>query len=148
MVSGIMDEREKKAYVSLYKKDSLSYSLTLLTIAAELVYVISILDVIEVSYLMGPVVMINITMLFVLFTCAVKLNIYEKKMAFTAIGLGIYMMVRQMFLVPLLLKPYDRQVIIASANIVGACLLIAAGTVSIRRIDRRKKLQEKLNAMG
>lgn len=147
-MSSKIDEKEKKAYVSLYKKDGLSYSLTLLAIVAELVYVISILDVIEVSFWMGPAVMINIVMLFALFTCAVKMNIYEKKLAYVAIGLGIYMMARQLTLVPMVLKPYDRQLIIGMANAAGACLMIAAGFVSIRRTDRRRALQKKLEDMG
>lgn len=147
-MSSNMDEREKKAYVSLYKKDGLSYSLTLMAIVAELVYVISILDVIEVSFFMGPVVMINIAMLFALFTCAVKMNIYEKKLAFAAILLGIYMIVRQLVLVPFILKPYNRQMLIMAANVAGTCLLIAAGFVSIHRSTNRQKLQDKLDSMG
>lgn len=147
-MSSKMDEKEKKAYVSLYKKDGLSYSLTLMAIVAELVYVIGILDVIEVSFWMGPVVMINIVMLFALFTCAVKMNIYEKKLAFAAIALGIYMIVRQMVLVPFILKPYDRQLLIMAANVIGTCLLVAAGLTSIRRCSRRQKLQDKLVSMG
>ncbi|PNV60521.1 hypothetical protein C0033_18565 [Clostridium sp. chh4-2] len=147
-MSSKMDEKEKKAYVSLYKKDGLSYSLTLLAIVAELVYVISILDVIEVSFWMGPAVMINIVMLFALFTCAVKMNIYEKKLAFAAVGLGIYMILRQAVFVPFILKPYSRQMIIMAANAAGTCLLVAAGFISIHRTNRRQKLQEKLDSMG
>ena len=143
-----MDEKEKKAYVSLYKKDGLSYSLTLFAIAAELVYVIGVLDVIEVSFWMGPTVMINIAMLFALFTCAVKMNIYEKKMAYAAVVLGIYMLVRQLTLVPFVLKPYDRQVMIAAANLAGTCLLVAAGIISVHRSVRRQQLQDKLDAMS
>ncbi|MBT9780052.1 hypothetical protein GPL15_26655 [Clostridium sp. MCC353] len=147
-MSSKMDEKEKKAYVSLYKKDGLSYSLTLFAIVAELVYVISILDVIEVSFWMGPAVMINIVMLFALFTCAVKMNIYEKKLAFVALGLGAYMVLRQVVFVPFILKPYSRQMIILAANAAGTGLLIAAGLTNIRRTDRRQKLQEKLESMG
>ncbi len=142
-----MAEKDKKVYVSLYRKDGLSYSLTLLSIIAELVYVIGILDVIQVSFLMGLTVMINIAVLFALFTCAVKMNVYEKSLAYVAIGLGIYMIFRQVVAVPFILKPYDRQMLIGAANGVGACLLEAAGFISIKRTDRRRRLQEKIGEM-
>lgn len=147
-MGGNMEEREKKIYVSLYKKDGLSYSLTLMAIAAELLYVISILDVMEVSFWMGFTVMINIGILFSLFTCAVKMNIYEKKLAIAALGLAVYMVFRQLVLIPLVLKPYDRQMLISAANVTGACLLSAAGCISYYRYDRRQKLQEKLDQTG
>ena len=48
-----MTEKEKKAYVSLYKKDGLSYSLALCAIVAELVFVVGILDVMDGNYSYG-----------------------------------------------------------------------------------------------
>lgn len=143
-MSNNVDEREKKAYVSLYKKDGLSFGLSLSAIAAELVYVISVLDVITVSFWMGITVMINIAVLFLLFTCAVKMNVYEKKLAYAALVLGVYMLLRQLVLVPVILQPYSRQLLIAAANFAGGALLIAAGYVSTVRCSRRKKLQEKI----
>lgn len=143
-MSDVSVEKEKKVYVSLYKKDSLSYTLTLCAILAELVYVISILDVIPVSYLMGVTVMVNIGMLFALFTCAVKMNVYEKNWALIAVVLGIYMVIRQLVLVPVVLKPYDRQMIIGLGNLVGAVLLLASGTISRQKCDKRSRLQKQL----
>lgn len=139
-----LTEKEKKTYVSLYKKDTLSYTLTLFAILAELVYVISILDVMEVSFWMGVTVMVNIGMLFALFTCAVKMNIYDRQWAAIALLLGIYILIRQFVLVPFILRPYDRNTIIAAANIAGAVLIIAAGINSNAKSKRREKLQKEL----
>lgn len=147
-MSDVSVEKEKKVYVSLYKKDSLSYSLSLCAILAELVYVISILDVMPVSYLMGVTVMANIAILFALFTCAVKMNVYNKIWAIVAVVLGIYMIIRQFVLVPVLLKPYDRQLIIAAANLIGAVLLIAAGSISKKKSDLRSALLKKFTDVG
>ena len=147
-MSNVSVEKEKKVYVSLYKKDSLSYTLTLCAIVAELVYVISILDVMPVSYLMGVTVMVNIAILFALFTCAVKMNVYDKIWALVAIVLGIYMIIRQFVLVPVLLQPYDRQLTIAVANLVGAALLMTAGNISKQKSEKRSRLQKKLTDMG
>lgn len=140
-----LTEKEKKAYVSLYKKDSLSYSLTLCAIIAELVFVVGILDVMEVSFWMGITVMVNIAVLFMLFTCAVKMNIYNRTWAMVALALGVYFLVRQFVIVPGILKPYDRQIMIMAANISGAAFLVLAGLISMRRSDRRRKLQETLD---
>jgi hypothetical protein len=140
-----LTEKEKKAYVSLYKKDSLSYSLTLCAIIAELVFVVGILDVMEVSFWMGITVMVNIAVLFILFTCAVKMNIYNRTWGIVALVLGVYFLVRQFVIVPGVLKPYERQVMLMVANISGAVCLVLAGLVSIKRTNRRRKLQEALN---
>lgn len=136
--------KEKKAYVSLYKKNGLAYGLTLCSILAELIHVIMILDVMAVNYLMGATVMVNILMLFVLFTCAVKVNVYDRKWSAITAGFGIYMFVRAFVLVPYVLKPYGRQTTIAMANVIGGAILIAAGIISARRAARREALQEKL----
>lgn len=144
MMKETLTEKEKKTYVSLYKKDTLSYTLTLFAILAELVYVISILDVMAVSFWMGVTVMVNIGMLFALFTCAVKMNIYDRKWAVIAVILGMYILVRQFILVPFVLRPYDRTTRIAAANIVGAALIIAAGMSSTAHSSRREKLQKEL----
>lgn len=140
-----MTEKEKKAYVSLYKKDGLSYSLALCAIAAELVFVVGILDVMEVSFWMGITVMVNIAVLFILFTCAVKMNIYNRTWAIVALVLGVYFLIRQYVIVPGVLKPYERHVMLMAANISGAVCLVLAGVVSMKRTDRRRKLQETLD---
>lgn len=147
-MSEVSAEKEKKVYVSLYKKDSLSYTLTLCSILAELVYVIGILDVMPVSFWMGATVMGNIVILFGLFTSAVKMNVYDLRWSRVAIVLGLYMMIRQVLIVPNLLKPYDRQLLIGTANLIGAGLLIAAGMISRRKSERRSRLQKKLKELG
>lgn len=140
-----LSEKEKRVFVSLYKKDNLSYSMALLSILAELVYVISILDVMAVSFLMGVTVMMNIGLLFILFTCAVKMNVYDRRWAIFSVASGIYMLVRQLVFVPVILKPYDRLALIAGANLVGAILLIMAGIGSCGKSIRRQKLQQSLD---
>ncbi|WP_333647232.1 hypothetical protein [Lacrimispora sp.] len=141
-------EKEKKAYVSLYKKNVLPYSMILCSILAELVYVIMILDVMPVSYLMGITVMVNIMILFALFTCAMKVSVYHRNWAVIAVFLGIYMLVRMSVLVPLILKPYGRQAGIGAANIVGGIILLAAGLISLKNTDRRQRLLEQLNQLN
>lgn len=74
-----ISEKEKKVYVTLYKKDAPSYAMILLATLLEFVYVVSILDVMPVTFMMGVAVIVNIFLLFLLFTCAVKVNVYEMR---------------------------------------------------------------------
>ena len=138
-------EKEKKTYVSLYKKNSLPYSLILLAIIAELVYVVTVLDVMAVSYLMGITVILNIIILFGLFTCAMKVSVYHRNWAIGGIALGIYMLLRMSVLVPLVLKPYAKMTTIAGANLIGGIILIIAGIISLQKTDKRQKLQNRLD---
>lgn len=138
-------DKEKKTYVSLYKKNGLPYSLTLLATLAELIYVVMVLDVMAVSYKMGFTVMINILVLFMLFACAMNVNVYHRGWSLTAVALGVYMLVRMAVIVPVVLKPYDRQLLLSAANLIGGAILIAAGFISVKRTDSRQKLQDKID---
>lgn len=138
-------EKEKKTYVSLYKKNSLPYSLILLAILAELVYVVTVLDVMAVSYLMGIIVILNIVILFGLFTCAMKVSVYQRSWALGSILLGIYMLLRMSVLVPVVIRPYAKLTTITAANLIGGLILITAGIISLQKTDRRQKLQDQID---
>lgn len=139
-------QAEKKVYVTLHKKDGASYALALLATLVEFLYVIAILDVMPVSYRMGLTVIVNIFLIFLLFTCAVKMNVYETKWAIVALAVAGYMVLRALVIVPLVLRPYARQAMLLLTGLVGAAVLMAAGLGSIRKSTRRKKLQHKLGA--
>lgn len=136
----------KKVYVTLYKKDVGSYALALLATLVEFVYVIAILDVMPVSYLMGLTVIANIFLIFLLFTCAVKMNVYEAKWAVVALAVAGYMVLRALAIVPFVLRPYDRQSLLLVVNLGAAALLLAAGVGNIGKSARRRKLQQELGA--
>ena len=124
-----ISEKEKKVYVTLYKKDAPSYAMILLATLLEFVYVVSILDVMPVTFMMGVAVIVNIFLLFLLFTCAVKVNVYEIPWAAVSLIVGGYMLLRQFVLV---------------ANLAGAALLFAAGGNSLRKSSKRRRLQKQL----
>ena len=134
----------EKVYVTLYKKDAPSYAMILLATLLEFVYVVSILDVMPVTFMMGVAVIVNIFLLFLLFTCAVKVNVYEIPWAAVSLIVGGYMLLRQFVLVPFVLQPYDREQIILVANLAGAALLFAAGGNSLRKSSKRRRLQKQL----
>jgi FtsH-binding integral membrane protein len=139
-----MSLKEKKTYVYLYKKNRLSYTLALLAVLTELIYVISILDVMEVSYWMGVTVMFNIFLLFEIFSLAAKVEFYNRKAAFALIFLAVYVLLRQTVIVPFVLKPYGRKTVIMLFNIFSIVLLLLSGFIAAERSDRRNKLQQKL----
>ena len=137
-------EAVKKVYVTLHKKDGGSYALALLATLVEFIYVIAILDVMPVSYMMGLTVIANIFLIFLLFTCAVKINVYNAKWAVVCLAAAGYMALRGLVIVPLALQPYARQTLLLTANLAGAALLLAAGVGSIRKSTKRQKLQQQL----
>ena len=97
---------EKKTYVTLYRTNGYSYTLTLLAIIAEFVYVTTILDSMPVNFWMGLTVIVNIFVLFLIFTCAVKINVYSLQWAVITLAVGVYFLVRQFLIVPVFLQPY------------------------------------------
>lgn len=145
-MNGEISQAEKRVYVTLHKKDGASYALALLATLVEFIYVIAILDVMPVSYLMGLTVIANIFLIFLLFTCAVKMNVYEAGWAVVALVVAGYMVLRALVIVPLVLRPYQRQTMLLLTGLAGAAVLAAAGLGSIRKSTRRRKLQQKLDA--
>lgn len=145
-MNGEISQAEKRVYVTLHKKDGASYALALLATLVEFIYVIAILDVMPVSYLMGLTVIANIFLIFLLFTCAVKMNVYEAGWAVVALAVAGYMVLRALVIVPLVLRPYQRQTMLLLTGLAGAAVLAAAGLGSIRKSTRRRKLQQKLDA--
>ena len=145
-MNGEISQAEKRVYVTLHKKDGASYALALLATLVEFIYVIAILDVMPVSYLMGLTVIANIFLIFLLFTCAVKMNVYEAGWAVVALAVAGYMVLRALVIVPLVLRPYQRQTMLLLTGLSGAAVLAAAGLGSIRKSTRRRKLQQKLDA--
>lgn len=145
-MNGEISQAEKRVYVTLHKKDGASYALALLATLVEFIYVIAILDVMPVSYLMGLTVIANIFLIFLLFTCAVKMNVYEAGWAVVALAVAGYMVLRALVIVPLVLRPYQRQTMLLLTGLAGAAVLAVAGLGSIRKSTRRRKLQQKLDA--
>lgn len=145
-MNGEISQAEKKVYVTLHKKDGASYALALLATLVEFIYVIAILDVMPVSYLMGLSVIANIVLIFLLFTCAVKMNVYQTGWAVVALAVAGYMVLRALVIVPLVLRPYQRQTMLLLTGLAGAAVLAVAGLGSIRKSTRRRKLQQKLDA--
>lgn len=139
---------EKKTYVTLYKTNSASYTMTLLAIAAEFVYVTTILDAMPVRFWMGLTVIVNIFVLFLVFTCAVKIHVYSLPWAAATAGVGIYFLVRQFWIVPVLLQPYAHQNVLLAANLLGAALLLAAGIHGFIKAKKRQELRRRLEHTG
>ncbi len=104
-----ISEKEKKVYVTLYKKDAPSYAVTLpghpvgICVCGEY-------SGRDAGYLYdGRCGDREHFPLFLLFTCAVKVNVYEIPWAAVSLIVGGYMLLRQFVLVPFVLQPYDRE---------------------------------------
>ena len=127
---------EKKTYVTLYKTNGYSYTMTLLAIIAEFVYVTTILDSMPVNFWMGLTVIMNIFVLFLVFTCAVKINVYSLQWAVITLAVGVYFLVRQFLIVPVFLQPYAHETILLVSNLIGSVLLIIAGVTGTAKDEK------------
>lgn len=127
---------EKKTYVTLYKTNGYSYTMTLLAIIAEFVYVTTILDSMPVNFWMGLTVIMNIFVLFLVFTCAVKINVYSSRWAVITLAVGVYFLVRQFLIVPVFLQPYAHETILLVSNLIGSVLLIIAGVTGTAKAKK------------
>ncbi|MFI3163443.1 MAG: hypothetical protein R3Y65_03245 [Bacillota bacterium] len=134
------ERKDKLVEVSLFKNNKLPYSMILFSILSELIYTIVILGNIATNYMMGAITMFNIAVLFVLFTTAVRVNIYSIGWTKAATGFGIYMVVRALFVVPVILQPTGKLTSIYAMIIVTAVLLFVASVISYKRIADRTKL--------
>jgi hypothetical protein len=132
--------QEKLIKVSLFRENSLAYGLVLMATLFNLAYSIIILDSMKVNFLMGITVFVNISLLFLLFTCAVKMKIYDKKWTFVTLASGIYFALRVVYIVPGILKPYSQLFKIYVYNVLGCLFLLAAFGVSFVRLHRRQHL--------
>ena len=136
---------DKKAYVSLYKKNTLCYALILLATALEFVYVVTVLDRMAISWIMGATVMVNIFLLFMLFTCAVKVNFYSAFWCWASLAAAAYVLLRVLVLVPFVIKPTGGETRILILNIASIALLAVAGVIGLHRAKKRVALQDALH---
>ena len=132
--------RQKRVKVSLFIENSLSYNLVLVATFFNLAYSITILDVMEVNFLMGITVLINISLLFLLFTCAIKLKIYNRRWTYITLASGAYIAMRLFIFIPFILKPYSKLLQIYLYNVLGLLFLGVAFGLSIIRLTKRERL--------
>ena len=97
-----------------------------------------------VNFWMGLTVIMNIFVLFLVFTCAVKINVYSSQWAVITLVVGVYFLVRQFLIVPVFLQPYAHETILLVSNLIGFVFLITAGAISTIKAKKRKALLQKL----
>lgn len=133
--------KSKMVKISLFRKNSLPYAMILFSILFELAYTVVILDDIGVSFMMGIITIINIILLFLLFTCAVKISTYRKEWAFVALLTGAYAVFRAFVIVPAL-KPVSKESNLIIYNLIMAALIITASIRSLILIRKRNAFLE------
>ncbi len=136
-------DKRKNPEILIYKKNTLPYKILLLSILAEVVYLASILDNMIASFMLGITIMVNILILFTMFTCAIKINMYNEfwnKIGFTV---GIYLLLRIIIFIPFILKPVDRLEIITLSSIVQCALVFSASVISLIQTRKRRQAIKK-----
>jgi len=97
--------KEKSILATFFQVNSIAYIITLVSTLFEIWYTLTILDVIEVNYLMGIITFLNIILLFALFTASIKIKIYSKKWAIIALFIAAYSILRAIFIIPFIVNP-------------------------------------------
>lgn len=139
-------ERNKKlAEISYYKSNNLSYKMVLFAVLAEMIYVITVLGQVEINALVGLITMVNIVLLFLLFTIAIKVNVYSQ--FWTNIGFATtgYLALRAAVLLPMLVKPLGSYTAIYGMTAISIALVLFGCIISQKRIALREQAKE---AMG
>ncbi len=141
-VSKTADRSEKLVEISFFRSNNLSYKMILFSVLAEMIYVITLLGQVEINALIGVITMMNIVMLFLLFTIAIKVNVYS--MYWTRIGFATaaYLALRAVVLLPLMVKPLGAYGQIYGSTLVTILLLLGGCVISQRKIVRREKAKE------
>ena len=88
------EKKERRSDLSFYRPDKLGYSLTLLSVVAELTYLIMLLSIMVRSFWIGITILTNIVFLLLLFTIAIKVKNYKKTYAYWSFGFGVYCIIR------------------------------------------------------
>lgn len=133
-----MPKEMKHPGILVFSKNSLGYALALCSIIFEFVFAIKVLDCIDVGALMGISCVLNIILLFLLFSVAVKVNVYKENWAKTALAIAVYAIVRSFFLVPFVLKPYQKAGFLSLMTLLEGLFLFFSGVVSIISSRRRE----------
>ena len=132
----------KFSKIASFRPNSISYMLTLLSVAFEMAYTVMILDVIESNNKVFGVVMVNIVMLFGLFYLAVKEKNYSSKAGIISLFIALYMIIRTFTVIPNYLMPTDKVNLISAMNIIAAILIIISSIKAINISIRREKYKE------
>ncbi len=136
------ERKDKKVDISFYRKNGGAYNLALFSVLAEFVYVVTVLDQMTVNFLMGVVTMLNIALLFLLFTVGIKMNVYSELWTKIGFGIAAYFVLRIVFLLPVVVQPLDKFAQIYGAAGISLVLLLAACVQSQIIIAKRNKRKE------
>jgi len=96
----------------------------------------------KIDFLMGLSTFTDILLLFLLFTCSVKVGVYSRFWTWMTLALALYALLRAVVLVPFVLKPLDDQVRLQVYNAGMFLSLAVAGLRSLVVSHRRQVLME------
>lgn len=93
------EQKERRSDLSFYIPDVQGYWLTLLSVVAEIIYLILLLSIMVRTFWVGITILVNIVFLLFLFTIAIKVKNYKKAFSICSIVFGIYCLVRILWVI-------------------------------------------------
>ncbi len=139
---------EKSILTTFFQNNAKAYVITLCSTLIELWYTLTVLDVIEVNFMMGIITFLNIILLFTLFTAAVNIKIYSEKWAINAIVIGFYALLRAFIIIPVVVRPYEKLSFNIIMNVILGALLLSAGFMTLKVNKQRKPYIDKMEKIN
>lgn len=140
--------KNKKTDLTFYKPDKMAYNMVMLATVLELVYLVVMLGLMELNYVIGIFILVNICFLLLLFTIALEVKVYKPKSSVLAIIFGTYALSR-IVIVPFVLGVTDNLVLLyIICGSIGA-LMIGAGIMNGKKVvdQIQYKKDGKINAI-
>lgn len=140
-------KQERKTDLSFYQTDTSSYWLTLSIIAFDVIYLLTMLSIMEKNFWIGIFILSNIGFLLFLFTAAIKLKNYIKLFSYLLLVFGLYCCLRISVIIPLIMKiniysstvSFFNKFLILFSNIYGIIISLYVGINSYLKIRRQEK---------
>ncbi len=130
--------KDQTTDLTFYKFNSLGYLSILGFIIIELYHLITLLNTMEYSYLIGVVILFNIAMLLVLFTCALQVKVYSMVSTYVLFVFGVYSICRVGVMFALI--PFGSTMIILDVlNVAMGVGAILISLDSIRKIKNQRQ---------
>ncbi len=140
--------QEKKVDLSFYKPDTLSYKMILSTTVLELIFLIIMCSTMDLTYLIGLFILVNICFLLLLFTVALEVKVYTPRASIISFVFGGYSLARFM-IIPFILGVTSNIVMLYIICGVMAALTIGTGMISTVKVLQQRKYRAdgKINAI-
>ncbi len=136
------ERKERRSDLSFYTPDVQGYWFTLLSVVAEIVYLVLLLGIMVRTFWVGITILVNIAFLLFLFTIAIKVKNYKKAFSFCSIVFGVYCIVRITWVIQGLMGVDLSEATMVKSGFIYGCniyMILASVYVGLRSLYKIKR---------